>query len=228
MTLVEVLRDEGRCQTLAEVPMEVWQEAKRLNYAEGLIYVISLYKLAARMRKVKDGVNQSAESKKIFLLFADATKELVCREDGKSKIVEALLLQNIASSCAVINGNDPRRQEHYRGSALIALYDVPEAEHDDDWKCVQMKVYVDYEESGATFSFDEARYKAALDFLAKHKSADVAGRREFLAHYLESKKRHEEALQILAPLSEDDHSAPDQLEQAKKLLAELSSPMSVK
>ena len=222
ITLWDVLRWEGQAKFAEDIPWEVQDKARELGYADGLQDVIKKYKAAARLRQMDGGVNINAESKQMFLEFAET-------QVGRSNVmfrhlpaIRALFAHNGASALAKQNANWPDEQEALNLEARKILEKVPpNSARDVTWWAVYCKVMVGLVENGSV-PFKECDYLLILSQMTEHRAKDTAGRREWLARRYVGESRRDEAIEILTPVCADDYSAPNQRERAMVLLREIA------
>lgn len=220
ITLRELIQAEGAAKTLDELSSEVVVAAEACGYSEGMTLVITRYKpYAARRYSAKNfgqnNENLDPQSVQDFRWLAGSFEETASLHDGKP-VIKALHLHNAASCTAKVNGNVPEEQKRYNLEALRILQSVPEADRNDDWQVVYEKIYFGLTEAGH-IPFDQAQCEAIINAMPG-KSKDLAGRRAFLAQKWAQAGNLDEAIRVLLPVESDTHSAPNQVESAKKLL----------
>lgn len=213
-----LIQQEGALQEFSDVSPEVLVVSARFGYQEGLYLVLDMYKPAGRCRQAPSGVNLNAGSLQGFGSFIQACEDAVSRTTNP--VIQALLLHNAGSASAPHNGNT-RRQVEFNFSANLVLDAIPEASRDDDWQCVWEKVMVALYENDAV-QFVEFDYRKILDSMWLHGSKDTAGRREFLAKWLDQRGWRDEALEVLKLVEADATSDPTQRSRALELLKKLT------
>ncbi|SRR3989339_1411817 len=212
-----LIQQEGALQKFVYASPEVLTVSAVLGYQEGLNLVLDLYKPAGKCRKVVNGLNVHAGSLQYYISFIQACEDATSRVTNP--VIKALLLHNAGSASAPHSGNTGRQVELNRRAYGI-LHGFPELEQDDDWWAVYEKVAVGLYESGA-ISFDEADYRKIIASMTG-RSKDEAGRRRFLADWLDERGRHDEALVVLNPVKTDITSDPTQINLALELLKKLT------
>lgn len=216
--LRSLIQREGLAKSWDSVPEDVREEARRLGYEEGMRLVLEMYKPAGRCRQAPNGVNLNAGSLQMFCAFIQACEGAATRTTDP--IIRALLWHNAGSSSAPHNGNtDGQISFNLRAHTLLQTVD-PDSQ-DDGWWAVHEKVAVGLYESGV-IPFNETNYRKIITSMTG-RSKDEAGRREFLAKWLEAQGRNREAADILERAKVDTTSDPTQIARALETLKHLTS-----
>jgi len=214
-----IIQQEGKYQKWEEVPENVREEAQRLGYCDGMRLVLEEYKPGCRCRQVDaSGINLGAGSLQFFRSFIKACE--AAANETADTVIRALLWHNAGSASAKHNGNTGLQVDFNR-RAFAILSGVPEAKRDDDWWAVYEKVAVGLYESNA-ITFDEADYRRIVVSMTG-RTKDDAGRRDFLAKWLESQGRNQEAAEVLERVKVDTTSDPTQVARALETLKRLTS-----
>lgn len=233
-TLVSLLQIEGAAKDkvdldgrLADAGLLIY--AMRNGYYQAMATVVMVYKPAAAMRVVKDGVNTSAESIARFRACSERFLAILDAESrtGAPSIVKALIMHNAASCLAAGNGNKPEDQAVLNEAALGTLHAVwggdPSVRESADWHAVNARVMIGLYEHGGR-PFDEIVYRRFIESLERFGSKDAAGRRLFLARWLEQHGRRMQAITVLEAVETADYvSAADQIENARAYLTLMSA-----
>ncbi len=220
-----LIQKEGECQSWDEVPEDVRVVARQLGYEEGMKLVLTLYKPACRCRQAPNGINLNAGSLQMFSSFVRACEDIASKTTSDNRIIRALLLHNAGSASAPHNGNASQgttvRQVEFNLRAKDILEAIPDMDRDDDWQCVWEKVMVALYETRAIPFVQDCFYEI-IGSMERHGSKDAAGRREFLAKWLDGRGRPNEAIEILKPVKMDATSDPTQRNRALELLKKLT------
>ena len=207
-----LIQQEGLYQQWGDVPEDVREEV-RIGYEEGMRLVLDLYKPACRCRHVVDGGNVNVGSLQGFRSFIQACEDAATR--APNAVIVALLLHNAGSASAKHNGNTCQQVKlNYRAFGILS--GVSTFVRGDDWWADYEKVAVGLYESGA-ISFNEADYRKIIASMTG-RSKDEAGRREFLAKWLEAQGRNQEVTEVLERAKVDTTSDPTQVARALETL----------
>lgn len=218
-----LIQQEGKYFEWKDVPEDVRAVARQYGYEEGMKLVLTLYKPACRCRQVgDDGVNLNVGSLRGFRSFVKACEDITSSTSDhlmSDAVMLALFTHNAGSASARHNGNTGQ-QPTFNSRAIDWLFAEQLENRGDDWACVYEKVMIARYETNA-IRFNEADYRHIVQSMSG-RSKDEAGRREFLARWLESHGRHDEAVEILRPVETDTASDPVQQSRALELLKKLT------
>lgn len=213
-----LIQHEGKYQSWDSVPENVREEARRFGYEEGLRLVLEVYNPAGKCRQAPNGVNLNASSLQMFCAFIQACEDAANRVENP--VIQALLLHNAASASAKHNGNtDGQTSYNLRAHTLLQIVDSES--QDDGWWAVHEKVAVGLYESGV-IPFNEANYRKIIASMTG-RSKDEAGRRDFLAKWLESQGRNQEVVDVLERAKVDTTSDSTQVARAFETLRRFTS-----
>lgn len=213
-----LIQQEGKYFEWKDVPEDVRAVARQYGYEEGMILVLTLYKPAYRCRDAPNGTNLNDGSLQGFRAFIHACGDTA--NTVANPVIKALLFHNAGSASARHNGNTGQ-QEDFNCSAVVALNQMLPEERDDDWRAVYEKVSISMYECGVA-EMNETDFRSIIASMSG-RSKDEAGRREFLARWLDTRGRHKDAVKILKLVETDTTSDPAQRNSALELLKKLTS-----